>query len=294
MAEANGVSDTAALKQQGYNVALDNAKGSIEALQITVGEKLLPVLTSLLNNYVAPGVNMLTLLADAVSRATRMPLTVSSGPLQEWRPPYQAVGGFVGDLVERAQHATMGSCCGKKARSACARRWMCSCGPGRHGPGDRGHYEVVVQTVSSWIGTNLPTALQWRATSGPAPLQPALTTVSRRVQYAGHPDHYQPGRDRAAGAGQRAYKSLVDFSPTCSSRPGSCWNAFTTLLLLVLSDIGGLAARQCAAGGADAGRLPHQNPVPGAQQGLRLCERKPDPAAQGARRCAVSDRRQGR
>lgn len=66
MAEANGVSEQAALKQQGYNTALENAKGSVEALQITVGEKLLPVLTDFLNNIVAPGVNTLTTMADAI------------------------------------------------------------------------------------------------------------------------------------------------------------------------------------------------------------------------------------
>ncbi len=54
---ANGVSEAAALKQQGFNTALDNAKGSVEAMQISIGEKLLPVLTNLLNNTIAPAIN---------------------------------------------------------------------------------------------------------------------------------------------------------------------------------------------------------------------------------------------
>ena len=63
---ANGVQANAALKQQGFNTALENAKGSIEALQITIGEKLLPVLAELLNTYIAPAINQLTTLASAI------------------------------------------------------------------------------------------------------------------------------------------------------------------------------------------------------------------------------------
>lgn len=64
MAKANGVAENAALKQQGFNTALDNAKGSVEALQITIGSALLPVLTDLMNNVIAPGINIITDLAD--------------------------------------------------------------------------------------------------------------------------------------------------------------------------------------------------------------------------------------
>lgn len=66
MREANGVSEAAATMQQGYNVALENAKGSVEALQITIGSALLPVLTDLMNNVVAPAVNTLSTFASAV------------------------------------------------------------------------------------------------------------------------------------------------------------------------------------------------------------------------------------
>lgn len=66
LANANGVADAAALKQQGFNVALDNAKGSVEALQITIGTYLLPVLSELLNTVIAPAVNTITTFADAV------------------------------------------------------------------------------------------------------------------------------------------------------------------------------------------------------------------------------------
>jgi phage-related protein len=66
MAKANGVADQAALLQSGYDTALKNATGSVEALQITIGSALLPVLTKLLNDVIAPGINWLTGFADAL------------------------------------------------------------------------------------------------------------------------------------------------------------------------------------------------------------------------------------
>lgn len=66
MNDANGVADAAALKQQGFNTSLDNAKGSVEALQITIGSYLLPVLGDLLDNYIAPAINAMTDLTSAL------------------------------------------------------------------------------------------------------------------------------------------------------------------------------------------------------------------------------------
>jgi len=66
MDKANGVAETAALKQAGFETSLDNAKGSVEALQITIGSALLPILGDLLDNYIAPAVNTLTDFASAL------------------------------------------------------------------------------------------------------------------------------------------------------------------------------------------------------------------------------------
>lgn len=66
--QASGVQAAAAAKQAGYNTAMDNFKGSIEALQITGGTILLPFLTDLLNNVLAPGVNTVTNFVDALSK----------------------------------------------------------------------------------------------------------------------------------------------------------------------------------------------------------------------------------
>lgn len=70
MEGASGVTETAAGKQKGFNTAMDNFMGSVETLQITIGTKLLPILADLFNDYISPGVNYLTSLADAWDTST--------------------------------------------------------------------------------------------------------------------------------------------------------------------------------------------------------------------------------
>lgn len=90
MAKANGVQANAATMQQGYNVALDNFHGSIEALQITIGSVFLPILTQLFNNFLAPGINTLTDLAAALSG--------DSDAFANLSPILQGVVGWFGSL----------------------------------------------------------------------------------------------------------------------------------------------------------------------------------------------------
>jgi TP901 family phage tail tape measure protein len=66
IAKQTTLTDAAKNNQSTYNTALENFHGSIEALQITIGSYFLPVLTDLFNNYLAPGINVLTGLAGAV------------------------------------------------------------------------------------------------------------------------------------------------------------------------------------------------------------------------------------
>lgn len=66
LATANGVVDNAALKQSGFNTSLENAMGSVEALKITLGEKLLPILGDLLDNYIAPAINAISDFAEQI------------------------------------------------------------------------------------------------------------------------------------------------------------------------------------------------------------------------------------
>lgn len=64
MAKAGSAAVQAARKQQGFNVAMDNAGGSLEALQLTIASAALPGLTKLVNLF-AGGINAITEYADA-------------------------------------------------------------------------------------------------------------------------------------------------------------------------------------------------------------------------------------
>lgn len=72
-----GVTEQAALKQQGFNVAVDNMMGSLEAFQITVGSAVLPVLTSLVNT-IAGAINVVTNYADATMKGETALSTITA------------------------------------------------------------------------------------------------------------------------------------------------------------------------------------------------------------------------
>lgn len=92
LAKQNSVADMAAQKQQGFNTALDNFKGSVEALQITIGSYLLPVLTDLFNNYLAPAVNTITDVTDAIFG--------NEEAFDRLSPILQALIGYFGAVVQ--------------------------------------------------------------------------------------------------------------------------------------------------------------------------------------------------
>lgn len=64
MLKVGSVAQQAAARQQGFNVALDNVMGSLEAFQLTVGGALLPTLTNFLG-LLASGINNITDYAAA-------------------------------------------------------------------------------------------------------------------------------------------------------------------------------------------------------------------------------------
>lgn len=76
MAKAGSAAVQAARKQQGFNVAMDNAGGSVEALQLTIASGALPILTDLVNLF-ASGVNAVTEYADATMEGTTALATVA-------------------------------------------------------------------------------------------------------------------------------------------------------------------------------------------------------------------------
>lgn len=97
---ASGVMASATTMQGGFNTAMTNFKGSVEALQITIGSYLLPVLTDLFNNYLAPGINIMTDLAGALG-GDQEALNNLSPPLQAvvtWLESLWANSGGVSDL----------------------------------------------------------------------------------------------------------------------------------------------------------------------------------------------------
>lgn len=90
LAKQNSVAEMAKQKQAGFNTALDNFKGSVEALQITIGSYLLPILTTLFNDYLAPGINILTDLAGA--------LFGDEDAFNRLSPTMQSVVAWIGQL----------------------------------------------------------------------------------------------------------------------------------------------------------------------------------------------------
>ena len=76
MAKQLGVAEQARLKQQGFNTALDNLMGSLEALQITVFSRALPALTGLIN-LLASGINAISDYAEATAQGETALSTIS-------------------------------------------------------------------------------------------------------------------------------------------------------------------------------------------------------------------------
>jgi TP901 family phage tail tape measure protein len=103
MADANGVQEQAAATQQGFNFQMENLMGSLEALQITLGTAVLPLLTSFITQYITPGVNAVTDFADAIF-ATGDPLGTLAEmlgfvqqPSDDLSAALQTIGGTASD-----------------------------------------------------------------------------------------------------------------------------------------------------------------------------------------------------
>jgi len=90
MADANGVQEQAAATQQGFNFQMENLMGSLEALQITIGSAVLPVLTAFIADGVTPAVNAITAFTEQVSGA--------DDPLQAVADLLGLTGGTAGEL----------------------------------------------------------------------------------------------------------------------------------------------------------------------------------------------------
>lgn len=97
ISQQSNVAQAAAITQRGLNTAWENAKGSIEALEITVGSKAVPTLTNLLNKTISPGINEVTAFADAVL-STDDPLRTLEGRINDVIPGFTGTMTVVSDL----------------------------------------------------------------------------------------------------------------------------------------------------------------------------------------------------
>lgn len=69
MTAAGTAASVAAIQNQGLNFAFDSMLGAIETLQIIIGTMLLPILTTLINNTIIPGISAVSGFATAISNA---------------------------------------------------------------------------------------------------------------------------------------------------------------------------------------------------------------------------------
>lgn len=58
--------DLATAQTKGFKGALEGAKSQLETLQLTIGQKFLPILATLLSQYISPGIAQLTTFAEAI------------------------------------------------------------------------------------------------------------------------------------------------------------------------------------------------------------------------------------
>lgn len=91
IAKQTTLTEAAKNNQSTFNTAMENFHGSIEALQITIGSALLPVLTTLFNQVLAPAINTVTTLTSA--------LFGDNDAFNQLSPTLQSVVTFVDSLM---------------------------------------------------------------------------------------------------------------------------------------------------------------------------------------------------
>lgn len=155
LAKQNSVAEMAAQKQKGFNTALDNAKGSLEALQITVGSAIIPILTTLLNDYIAPGINAVSSFAEEIFNA--------QDPVQALADKFNGLMPGLGDAV-----LWLGTNI-PRATQFMANLWKTTLQP-------------AIAMIGAWLGENIPRAAKTTADFWTTTLEPALQEVWRFMQ----------------------------------------------------------------------------------------------------------------
>lgn len=100
ISSTSNVQELAAQKQQGYDASLQNLDGSFEALRITIGSGIIPVLTELINSAIIPAVNAATTFADAVF-GNQDALASLSPPAQAAAQVIRDIGGALGSFASQ-------------------------------------------------------------------------------------------------------------------------------------------------------------------------------------------------
>lgn len=106
MEAANGVAGQSAAVQQGLAFAWENFKGSVEALQITLGEMLLPTLTALVNNYLTPLVNKVMELVSTFDFASLGSLDLVAA-LAQISPVFGLLLGVIQKIIPQVKFIVM-------------------------------------------------------------------------------------------------------------------------------------------------------------------------------------------
>lgn len=89
----------AGAQTEGFNGALAAAKNAAETLGLIIGTALLPSLTTLLNDYVTPGIMWFSNLASAMAESNA-PLSALRQYISETIPPLAGVVRYIGILIE--------------------------------------------------------------------------------------------------------------------------------------------------------------------------------------------------
>lgn len=89
MNAAGSATDQAAKRNQGFNFALEEMRGSMETLQIVLGGALLPLLTEFIQTHITPGINRLLEFAQSIA-ASDDPLGALVAKIDEMLPGFSA------------------------------------------------------------------------------------------------------------------------------------------------------------------------------------------------------------
>lgn len=100
MAAAGGAAEQATARNQGYNFALDEMRGSMETLQIVVGSALLPTLTELIQGTITPGINKFLEFSQAVLES-EAPMSTLVAKIDELLPGFASFLDTIANIPAR-------------------------------------------------------------------------------------------------------------------------------------------------------------------------------------------------